>query len=1092
MVMHKHIKTLAAILILLPSLALAQVMQRTSCYVPLDEKSSAPSIDLLTPDGNPIDRDQLIDSINAGEDTSKLEPQLSDFYVKNGLSTVEYNVVFPTDESALKNAFQFDSYSSVNHLTRARILDTQNSNTPYNMTVTYDVNAAVARNALLRKLGYNIPSPKLYRKLTVKFDDLDTRNEFLTEITKGRDPGSWVSGGAEEVNKKNLTITFINVALESALIVNIPPMHWGIFEPKVLQSRRPFRALLAPLSLLDIDESVNMYSYEPAKIENNALVFSRVNANAFKNETSLGDIKWIAKKIAKLTREDWVSIIRAGQYPADIEALIVEKTIGRTDQLMALLQIKELTPLPYNPYLTYGNIINGKAYQAHYDGYPQVFTYGDPLNPLRTSELARYFGMEFISNGIKFALDKADTYLQVLTSSKYITAHSQKFMQDILEHFQNNPNEPYIQPLSVWGGPIAGGGVTANRSVVTGTYYGSTSPVQMVDSISVNARIGAFLGISGIKSVGVSVTPTVSYNRTYVHVRPIEDIKTALKSNWSNVAVPFSMLKISRVLLQKEGEKSETTIDNFLSEMKTGEMFIITDGYTISNNTMVGIPLGAILGFIPFFSKVSETINATNQYAITSRTTIYKSDKGLQVYVSKVKAKTNGISADTNFFLNLFTIDTSKLNGNAQTDAFVFPTEFTSDTDKTNFLTGIRSLLRRNNSDPIEQNFKPYDLEHESNGQRIKFKIGPWQWSRRETLNRLDITPPIDVDGKYNAVENKRTVMQGQITKIGGWDFYGFFGSILNHFYSFINLGGGSKGDDPSSNFMGTSKSLIVSTELETTDTRTNNTVVKVQQTYAGWTMGKKKLLKLLDVVGEKLHQFNPNGGLIDKDSFAQTKKVQAYNVIWNLSIYEEGVQRLLNVLNSDVYDSKAATNFMANLMGMDEYKKFCSDHDLTVDFYNGPIPIDSEDDFENQVFDTSKGQTTMIGCVTPWMKTIFDLREKLSHHSEAFVQNVHDEGIAQEKIHWINKVLVKLEAELDLSLLIKWVGTDESYFQVSVAGYRKGDERAQDDQGRSTYFSNTVGSINNDIRSGPIDDISRSSQITQHELTARYLSDGF
>ena len=137
-------------------------------------------------------------------------------------------------------------------------------------------------------------------------------------------------------------------------------------------------------------------------------------------------------------------------------------------------------------------------------------------------------------------------------------------------------------------------------------------------------------------------------------------------------------------------------------------------------------------------------------------------------------------------------------------------------------------------------------------------------------------------------------------------------------------------------------------------------------------------------------------------------------------------------------------------------------------------------------------GQTTFIACATPWMQSVFDIRHKLRKQHVVLEKDIHDEETAAKKIHWINKTLMKLETEMDLSLLIKWVGTDQSYFQVSVAGYRKGDERAQDEEGRSTYFSNTVGSMNSIIRNGPIDEISKESQIMQHELSARYLSDGF
>jgi hypothetical protein len=595
-----------------------------------------------------------------------------------------------------------------------------------------------------------------------------------------------------------------------------------------------------------------------------------------------------------------------------------------------------------------------------------------------------------------------------------------------------------------------------------------------------------------LKSVGLSLTPAISYSRSYVHVRPITDIKTALKDNWTHIAVPFTMAKLSNVLQQKEGEDSNAAITNFLNDMKTGEMFIVVDGFTLSNTTMLGIPLGAMLGFMAPISNVSESLSVTNQYAITSRTTFYKSDKGLQVYLSKIHSHGNDGTADTSFILKLLSVTGTKAGGEAKTQAYVFPAEFTDEAQRKTFETGVRDLLRKNDSDIIEQNFKPFQLQHESDGNRFRFKVGPFQWTRRETMNRLDITPPVDVQGRYNPEANKRTVVQGQINKIGGLDFYGFFGSILTYFKSWITIGGGAKGDDPASNFMGSSKSLVVSTELETTDSRPNKTLVRIQQTYTGWTMRKQKLLKLLDVIGQKLHQFNPNGGLIDKDSFSQTKRVQAYNVIWNLSIYEDGVNKLLDVLNMDVYNTKAALNYLANVMGMDEYKNFCVANKLPIGFYSGPISIEAYQNRDNRVFESAGGQTTLVTCTPPWMQSVFDLRSKLHGHPEVFAKNIHDEELARDKIHWVNKTLSKLESEIDLSLLLNWVGTDQFYFQVNVSGYRKGDERAQDDTGSSTYFSNTVGSINSDIRSGPIDDIARSSTIIQHELTARYLSDGF
>ena len=196
----------------------------------------------------------------------------------------------------------------------------------------------------------------------------------------------FVVGGQAEIAKNNLTMIFQDVVLEPA-IIEVPQMHWGIFEQDstvdTLQSRRSLRALLVPLTLLDIPQSANMYSFEAAKIYNQGINFSRENANLFNNETSIGDVRWISRKISNLTRADWTSIIQAAHYPPDVEALLIEKTIGRVDQFLGILGMKSFKAIAYNEYISIGKVVKGKETQEFYDGYVPRFTYGDPENPLR-------------------------------------------------------------------------------------------------------------------------------------------------------------------------------------------------------------------------------------------------------------------------------------------------------------------------------------------------------------------------------------------------------------------------------------------------------------------------------------------------------------------------------------------------------------------------------------------------------------------------------------------------------------------------------------------------------------------------------------
>lgn len=1063
----------------------AQVMKRSNCAVPLDETKSAPAIDLLDQHQNPIDRDRIIDFIRSGIDSSIFEPQLSDLYVNKPLSLKPKDENFPSDPSVIESPFEFVSAISVDHLTQAKIRETGGTRREYRLTVTYDLNAALARNALLRKLGYDIPAPRYYSKISIRFQDQKTRDDFLIQIARMRDPSRWLAGGKTEYDQNKLTITLINVALEPSLIRSIPPLHWGIFKSEVIQSRRTIRSMLIPLTLLDIDESANMYSFEPAKIENDNLLFSRVYATSFKNETSIGDARWIARKINKLTRIDWQEIISSGHYPSDVAALILEKTISRTHQMMKLLSVPGLEPLrcdlEYRTNISIGNVSNGKLKEIDYPGYPHYFAYGDPLNPLRLSEIARYFTVEAFTNGIQFALDQMNKKLQLRTQDFYIQKH--------VEELQKNQIYPFIQPVEAFGGPIAGGSVSASRNVMTGTYYGSESPIQLVDTLSAQARVGAFIGISGLKKLGVGFTPTLSYNRNYVHVRPIQDMKTALKDNWLNVAVPFNMAKLSKTLIRGEGEDSSAAIERFLGELKTGEMIIIVDGFSLGNQTMVGIPIGALLGLMPLASSLSETLTINNQYAILSRTTLYKSDKGLHVYLTDTHSNTHEISADTQFILRLFNLSTLKNGGKAETEAFILPEALETESQRTSFENGIQSILRKNNASIIQKEFKPYQLNHQSNGGRILLKFGPWQWTKREIINRHTITPPLPKNNEYNPDHHRRTVIQGQTNVVKGSDPYGFLGSSINRFFSFFNFGKSARGDDPATNFLGKSKTLIISTEIETTPNRENNTMVRIQETHTGWTIRKKKLLKLIDEISSDIKDFTPDSGLVDLDSFTQTKSVQAYNLVWNLSIYEPGIQKLFHLLDSNQSDTRTATESMINIIGKEKYLSFCKAKGVQPGFSSESFDWDR---LELHGFETIDGKMTFVNCITPWMRSVFDLRNRLHKHPEIFDESTHDDRKAKEKISLINSTFASLEKNSDLSTLVRMLGVENIYFQLSVAGYRKGDERAQDEEGRSTYYSNTIGSINKKSRTGPLDEIANSSSILQHEISARYLSNGF
>jgi hypothetical protein len=1054
----------------------------TTCVVPLNEALSAPAIDIIQ-NGASVDRDVLSDQIRHGLDSSTLEPQLSDIYRGAEQPLVQYaNIPYPAEGDTVNFSNQL---AGVSMLVRARVTLESDSNIAYQLNFSLDQHAALVRNALFRKLGYSIPSPKYYSKLKVRFATLEARNSFLESV--GGDTitarARWVVGGQAEADGTDLVVNFQDIVLEPAIIV-APQLHWGILTTDTIASRRSIRALLVPLTLFSFqNDSVNQYSFEPARIYNENISFARENADKFKNETTIGDVKWITQKIAKLSRTDWTAIIQAGHYPADIQALLVERTLGRVDQLMKLLQIRNFQQIPYDQYITSGAVINGKATQETYPGYALRFAYGNPENPLRASEIARFFGIELLDNGLGYLLEKANTYFQVLTPQRYITEHGSKFIQELTDHFTNHPNEPFVQPLSVFGGPTLGAKLDASRSIVTGTYYGSSSQVQLVDSVSASVKAGGFFGVSGLRTVGLSFGPSAQYSRSYIHVRPLTSIKSAWEDNWKNVMVPYFMANLAKVLTGGTGVESADAIKNFLAKMNTGESFIVTDGISTGLQADVKIPLGALMGLISPYSNITADVSLGAQYAILSRITLYKVADGVHVYVSRIKNGAFTAEIEADFFIKVINVAASFSHGTAHTAAYVFPETFANVQDSKNFQNSLVQILRHNNPNEMEVDFKPFELDHVNNGSRTRLSIGPWVWSKRENMHQLEITPP--VDPRYDASAFKRTVFSGTTTKINGTDLFGFFGTLLNKILPYINLGGGQQGDDPSSNFLGRSHTFGVSTEIETTPNRDNNPFTKLQQSFTGWSLTKNRLLRVLGRISDQMGEYNPSGGLIDPSEFSQTKKIEAFTVMWNLLVYQKGSANVFNILNMTKTSTQDAQAFLIKIMGEQQYAQYCQQNALTPSVQAGPF--DNQDDQGTRV-ESANGQTTYLGCVSPMMDSVYDLRASLSSHPEVFA-DVRTDDDAKSKIKWTNRVYVELNNNLELGQLIKWVGKENSFFQVKLSGFRTQDEGADF---RSAYYSNTVGLIDQNVLGGPTSDIESTTEISSHEVEARYLSDGY
>ena len=512
--------------------------------------SGAPAIDLVY-HGKQIDRDEATDLAKSGVDLSTVDPLPSINWQSASLpvSNVE-QFAYPPASSQV----HFLNDIEPNGMYRGQV---EYYGRPFRLVVDMDNREAIMNAGLLRRLGYPVDMPKAYKELSIRFDTLAKMKAFIDgfafETQYSRD--MWL----KKADEKNLIVTLKDVNLEYPRI-DVPQLYNGIINTDWVAGHRANRALIIPLMLTDVrisENGVNVFPWEFTRIFGENIMLSHAYVSAF-HETTFEDARWVARKIALLTKPELKAIVDNAGYPEDIAALLLEKITARRNQMVTIFKLaselpSELVKLPYDVNITIGAVKKGEATRRSYADYAPVFSVGDPASPLRWSELKHYVKMETIAQGVAAVTSKMNQMLQFRDAADAVDAHKEKLLNDIIDHFKAHPNDPYVMPLKPWVESIYGLNANASRALVTGTYYGSDSKAQLVDNLSIGASIGAIGGVDGrtyLQNFGIG--GAVGYQRTYTHVRPIASLEAVKNEKWKNLFVPGFLKGTSKVLLWKK------------------------------------------------------------------------------------------------------------------------------------------------------------------------------------------------------------------------------------------------------------------------------------------------------------------------------------------------------------------------------------------------------------------------------------------------------------------------------------------------------------------------------------------------------------
>ncbi len=1052
----------------------------------------APAVDLQD-HGRPLDRDELIDRAARGEDISLLDPVPSDAWRGTPLSATDFAPwQYPAEASTL--TFESTPEKSPRLIFRARVSTGQDPGArSFQLTLSPREHAALSTAALLRKLGYPVPSPRHYRELTLRFDSIEQRDRVLESVFTRT---TMVSAHWEIERPKDAPwVRLKDVLLEPAQI-DFWPFHWGLMTESLLGGRRALRALLVAQLLTDIPENVNLYPFSVGRILSETLVLAHPYADAYR-EASRDDLRWVARKIAALSRADLVEVVAAGRYPADISLLLVERLVARQKHLASIFDVSPPgADYRYEPRITAGAVHRGKATQADYEGYAISFSAEDPRNPLTRNELMRFLEIEAVNAGLQKLTDTINSALTLQSTTEQMNHHLRDLQKRCLAELQ--AGKPFCtRPVGVWGGLAGGLRIQADRSVVTGSYYIGDSRVQLVDKIGASASLGYFASRDGLPQIGrfherIGPTPLMggdytrlSVNRDYVHVRPLVSLKQAQKESWEHLDVPAFMKKLARSLdpeLALSPAPGKGLPSELLEDLKVGESFIITDSISFGSELQGTAPLANVLNLAVMGYGPTVGLAVDGQTAILKRTTITRAPNGFQVYLQRMNRNALDWSVALSFSFDVAKLSHADKNGVAATKAFLLgdtPDARTPEGqgERRKLAVALHGLLDSNSSEFLESEFGHYGLQHALTARINRARLLALQWFGLEESHLLRIRPPGGPDGHVAPDrEFERQLFSHRIVRTRGANY----SALLNDVISGLSTGLRplpEAGENPANSPGGLSAWATWSSEAELTASQELRPVAIAQHHWNGWSMSRHEFLHVLDGIEAKIRPLNLQKPIFRRDEFKDMSRIQFYDIVSKLVIAPEGLQRLMDrffPLGGSTDDTIQA---MIETEGREDYNRWCRSREMGLPF--GETEGDHWMPEASWRDPRSTEASPRERCIKPWMRALLDLQSRTQDGVQA--------GKAKERVVFNARLLRALETTLPFEKFLSLLGRENWFFSAKVSGFRAGDPRGETDE-----VSDTVGTLNPREGTGPFSELGALLGISTQELQGRYLSDGF
>ncbi len=772
--------------------------------------------------------------------------------------------------------------------------------TQYSLFLSKTIHNYILRKSLLEKLGYKIPPVKWVKRVKISFENKNDLENFKKDLSINN-AGSFDRWVLNSVNNE--------IILQDVLLMEDQEFDLNLSKGYISQDmndgKRIYDSLLVPFALVNVPESINMFSWSVGRTYSGNLVLDYSLASEF--NISYHEALWISKRIIKLTEKDWWEIVDSTHLPSSVKILIFEKLKARRNDLARLLDIDNIE-LPFDVHVNNNeDLVDGEIVQEFYDGYARRFKIPDPESPIDSAKMRSFFKSKAINLGL-------DAFEKYFNAQGFMgTNISENINEKIEEIIAENVSDTLVSgttnkvPVSSYIFPTIQGNLIVNRDVVTGPYLGTDNKLQLVDTIGASFSAGAFGGVTGIYTptgenvvvdgntvrqklpVNINAQAKVSISRTYSHVRPILSINQGLKYSFKNLFVPKVMKDNKRVInelitqdfisaFDDDEDKAISNMINHLNEnINVGESIIITDSIGGDLTSTVKMNLYEVLDL---------KLGARPQELVLSRTHIYRaSDSEFQVYKSLGNTHSIELSASMEKYIPITKITYKLMKGRARTKFYKLNLgSGIENVRRTENLKALASAFSNGSLNAIERTIEPAIITHKFTESNSKFGIFVWRWNWLDQDDEISIKKPNgNVLNYYRRVD----------ATSGGRDFENYVkdvisaigGELLDVNFGFRSYSAGNAGNT----FYGRATNKIMSYEaLKHTDGRLLTPMLKFSRVYNGWKMGKNSVL---DLVNDFNKRYNDN--LFNDNELAQTEELFLYNVSVSIFIKSRGLDYL-------------------------------------------------------------------------------------------------------------------------------------------------------------------------------------------------------